>query len=339
MGKAVLLVSANPEDRNRLRLCLCNCYEVIESDDFGEAHRVFEGRKDDICLVVADIAYWNQTEEISGPIRKLSARVPVIAYSSGTDGKLESAALDAGVREIIRRPFLPAVVRKRTENTRKLFDLERQAESIRVRRDRIEGIFASTVENRSTVVKNHAARIRRYTEALLRHICGGESAFCHYGEKQILDISDAAALHDIGKIAVPEAILQKPGPLTRTEFEMVKQHTVRGCELLRHLDGVEDPEFLEWCRIICRSHHERCDGGGYPDGLSGDEIPVGAQAVGIADVYDALRSKLVYKAPIAHDRAVEMIASGQCGAFAPHLVQAFFAVAEQFRSIAQAYPS
>lgn len=341
MGKAVLLISAKLEERKLFRLCLRNRYESIEPNGLEQACREFELRRADICLLIADIEYLEQIKraEVLEFFREVSTFMPVIAYSSGSDEKLENAALDMGVSEIVHRPLMAAVLLKRIENTIKLFQLEKQANCMRKRSDRIEGVFASVVENRSMLARNHAARIRRYTEALVRCISRGENAPCRYSEKQIMNISDAATLHDIGKIAVPDTILQKPGPLSKMEFDIVKLHTVKGCELLCYLEGIEDAEFLACCRQICRSHHERYDGGGYPDGLSGEELPIWVQAVGIADVYDALISKLVYKAPIAHDKAVEMIASGQCGVFEPHLMQAFVAVAEQFRGIAQAFPN
>ena len=139
-------------------------------------------------------------------------------------------------------------------------------------------------------------------------------------EDQIL-ISDAASLHDIGKIVIPEEILNKPGKLTKEEFEVMKTHSARGADMLNSLPMRMESRLLKHAYAICRWHHERWNGGGYPDGLRGDEIPLSAQLVALADVYDALTSKRVYKPAFTHERAIEMILGGECGEFNPDILE------------------
>ena len=136
-------------------------------------------------------------------------------------------------------------------------------------------------------------------------------------------ICGAATLHDIGKIAIPDSVLKKPGKLTEEEFETMKQHTVMGCEILQTLDYVQNEEYFDYCYEICRHHHERWDGRGYPDGIAGDAIPLCSQVVGLADVYDALTNERVYKPAYSHKEAVAMICGGECGSFNPDLIDCF----------------
>ena len=150
-------------------------------------------------------------------------------------------------------------------------------------------------------------------------------------------ISSAAALHDIGKISVPDAVLNKPGRLTPEEFEIMKAHTTSGSHMLKGLNGIADETYLYYAYNICRHHHERWDGRGYPDGLDGDNIPIAAQAVGLADVYDALTTPRVYKEAYSTDRAVTMILNGECGVFSPKILDSFLRVKDQFAELARLY--
>lgn len=339
MEKAVLVVSEDPNDRAELNRCLCNRYPIIELEGLKQARETLTDWLDEICLVLADVSYARQKNDkmLAKLYRMAADRVPVLVFSRGSETGLEEEALAAGVQDVIRSPFLPAIVLNRVSNHIEMFAAREQNRCSSLHRDRTEGVFASIIENHNLRNQNHTARVRRYTEILLRAITYSDNIPHWFSEKQMMDIADAAALHDIGKIFVPESILQKPGPLTRVEFELVKLHTTKGYEMLQRLEGMEDPEFFVYCSSICLSHHERYDGSGYPEGLSGDRLPIEVQVVGIADVYDSLIQKLVYKDAIEHDKAVEMIVSGDCGSFEPYLVQCFYAVAEQFRSIAQQY--
>ena len=150
----------------------------------------------------------------------------------------------------------------------------------------------------------------------------------YHTPEMIEKISSVAVLHDIGKISIPDVILNKDSKLTRDEFEIMKQHTIKGCEILTTIpEDMMDRETFNLSYDICRHHHERWDGGGYPDGLKGDDISVYAQAVAVADVYDALTSPRVYKAAYPHEKAVEMIFDGECGCFNPKILKAFEMIA------------
>lgn len=140
-------------------------------------------------------------------------------------------------------------------------------------------------------------------------------------------------MHDVGKISVPDAILNKPGRLTSTEFEIMKTHTSLGGELLEHIPQMRELPFFSQAHDIARYHHERWDGRGYPEGLKGDEIPLWAQIVSIADVYDALVSPRCYKKAFTFEQALRMIVNGECGIFNPHILEAFLNIEDKLRDI------
>ena len=166
-----------------------------------------------------------------------------------------------------------------------------------------------------------------------------EKRFPEYGltTEKIDIISQAAAMHDIGKITVPDGILLKPGRLTKEEFEVMKEHTSKGSEMIASFVHLDDEEYFSYCYDICRHHHERYDGRGYPDGLKGDEINIAAQIVSIADVFDALVAERVYKKAFDKETAYNMILNGECGCFSPRLLDAFLAVKEEFFRLADNY--
>lgn len=197
----------------------------------------------------------------------------------------------------------------------------------------------NTIDTVSNVVafcnaepEHHPERLRKFTECLGK---GVMRMYPEYGlTRSALEvIVHAAAIHDIGKLAVPEEILQKPEGLTGQEWEIVKQHTVKGDEMIRSLICLDDKGVHDICCDIARHHHERYDGGGYPDGLKGEEISIGAQMVALADVYDALLSKRIYKEAIAPDRTFMMIMAGECGVFSPKLLRVFENVREEMEKL------
>jgi len=185
--------------------------------------------------------------------------------------------------------------------------------------------LSTTVKFRNFESGEHVKRMRNLTYIFLRMMRD------EYGLKPDLieTIADASVLHDIGKIAIPDSVLLKPGPLTKEEFEIMKTHTIRGCEILESLNYVPDQQYYQYCYEICRHHHERWDGNGYPDGLKGDDISIWAQAASLADVYDALTSNRVYKKAYSHNEAVAMILNGECGVFNPALMEYFAAIHDE----------
>ena len=189
-------------------------------------------------------------------------------------------------------------------------------------------------EFRSAETGEHTRRIKYFTRVLLRYLV---NYFPKYGltPSQVDKIARASALHDIGKVGIPDAILLKPGRLTDEEFEIMKTHTTIGCEMLEKSCRDRTSEFYQYCYDICRHHHERWDGRGYPDHLVGDEIPISAQIVAIADVYDALVSPRVYKSAFASSTAFDMIMNGECGEFSPDILECFALAKEDFFNIVE----
>lgn len=283
-------------------------------------------------------------------------KVPVILITSTETEKIEKESYDMGIIDIIRKPFDPYVVQRRVQNVVELYEhkhnleelvqaqtktLLAQAQDIAAKAAQLEeqseimvAALGTLVEYRNMETGQHINRVRSFTRILLEDIAQ------HYPEYalnpgKIKDIVSASAMHDIGKISIPDSILLKPGKLTPEEFEIMKTHAEKGDALLHTIPLKSNPQYMAYCYEICRHHHERWDGKGYPDHLVGDAIPISAQAVSVADVYDALTVDRCYKAAISHEKAVEMILDGQCGSFSHKIYDSFRRVSEQFREVAE----
>ena len=196
-------------------------------------------------------------------------------------------------------------------------------------------ILGTVVEYRNLESGEHVKRVGEYTRILAETFM---MEYPEYGltQDEINVIVSASALHDIGKITISDSILLKPGRLTKDEFEYMKSHTTRGCELLESMKNVLDPKYEKVSHEICRHHHERYDGKGYPDGLKGEAIPLSAQLVSVADVYDALVNERCYKDAFSPEEAFRMIVNGECGVFSPRLMEVFRMARLQFEKIAAA---
>lgn len=194
-------------------------------------------------------------------------------------------------------------------------------------------VLVAAIESRDLESGQHIKRIRYFTKALTQAVMEFHPEYNITGETADL-IYYASSVHDIGKIAIPDAIMLKPGRLTPDEFEIMKTHTTRGAELLGMLDDISDNNmYFKYCQEICYCHHERWDGKGYPRGLKGDEIPISAQIVSVADCYDALTSHRTYKTALSHEEAVDLILTGGCGAFSPQILKCFESVLSEFAKI------
>lgn len=274
----------------------------------------------------------------------LIEQLPVILITSETIRDSEDRAYSYGIADVIHKPFYPDIVKRRAQNIMDLYQhkanmerkLKEQEEAILAKEKKIQennefliSALSSVVEFRSSETGEHIRRIKYFTRILLKYLA---KYFPKYGitDAQINEIARASALHDIGKIGIPDSILLKPGKLTDEEFETMKTHTTIGCDMLKKFKKEEDNEFYRYCYDICRYHHERWDGNGYPDHLAGDEIPIWAQVVSIVDVYDALISERVYKAAFPHTVAYEMIQNGECGQFSPDILECFELANEDF---------
>lgn len=214
--------------------------------------------------------------------------------------------------------------------------LRGQAKKLNEVNETIIDSLSNIVEFRNLESKQHVKRIREYT------LCLGKSIMKLFPEyeltqKKLIQIGWAASLHDIGKIAIPDTIIRKPGKLTPDEYEYVKSHTTKGAEIIQETVHLSDMAVYEYAYDIARHHHEKYDGNGYPDGLKGDEISIAAQIVSLVDVYDALTSKRVYKVAYGPDKAYQMLVNGHGGAFSPKLLKAFAEVREEFESLLEKY--
>lgn len=286
---------------------------------------------------------------------KFMERIPVLVISGEAAPESEEKCLALGVADFIHKPFDETLVKHRISNVVELYsyknsledkvaeqtetltrqnrELQEQAEKLEKYNETIVDILGTVVESRNLESGDHIKRVKGYARILAQRLM---EMFPELGltAHDVDVIFSASALHDVGKIAIPDHILLKPGRLTPEEFEEMKTHTTRGCELLDSIEGAWNEEYKKVSYEICRYHHERYDGRGYPDGLAGDSIPLCAQIVSIADVYDALVSKRVYKEAYGKDTAYHMILDGECGTFSPKLIGAFEAAKGCFEELA-----
>lgn len=267
---------------------------------------------------------------------------PVIMISAEDAYSFIERAYDLGASDYITRPFDARVVCRRVSNTLMLYAKQKRlvqmvAEQV-YEKEKVSNtmisILSHIVEFRNNESGLHVVHIRTITEVLLRRLRKKTDRY-PLTEADISLISTASALHDIGKINIPEQILNKPGRLTKEEFEIVKTHSAVGEHMLRQIPFNQNEPLVKIAREICRWHHERWDGRGYPDGLKGDEIPISAQVVSLADVYDALTSERCYKAAFDHETALNMIVNGECGAFNPLLLECLMDGADQIKQAMQ----
>ena len=337
----ILIVDDSEMNRSILADMLEEEYEILEAQDGEEALAVLGEHHAEIALVLLDIVM----PRLDGfGVLEVMGRegwiedLPVIMISSESGSDQVARAYDLGVSEFISRPFDALAVRRRVLNTlilyakqKRLMDmveeqiLETQRQSVLMIQ-----ILSHIVEFRNGESGLHILHVRKLTDFLLRALMRKTAVYGLTGE-DINRISVGSALHDIGKIVIDEKILNKPGKLTAEEFAVMKTHAMKGAEMLDALGEHRDDPLVRTAYEICRWHHERYDGRGYPDGLRGDEIPISAQVVALADVYDALTSPRVYKAPIPHERAIQMIVDGQCGVFNPLLLECLRENADNIR--------
>lgn len=302
-------------------------YDVLQAKSRAECHNILSEKSRDIAAALIGVTDSKQDDfELLSDIAQMlpADDIPVIAIVQYSSGDSVGRAYRLGAADCIGTPFCAPHARLRIENILKLYDRQRflQGEIARqnaeARRSHrlLADISDSIIGYGSGESNMHLRRTAWIVSLLLDRLVNKTDK---YGltNNVCSCISAAAALHDIGKVGIDRAILNKPGKLTDEEFAVVRRHTVIGEEMIRSIDCYESEPFLKIAAQICRWHHERYDGGGYPDGLAGDDIPIAAQVVGIADVYDALVSDRVYSPAVTGERAFEMIANGECGAFSP----------------------
>ena len=338
--KTILIVDDVELNRAILAELFDDLYLIREAENGKQALQLLQEEQDQIVMVLLDIimpvmdgfdVLQFMTEQ------KWIDRIPVILITSESSDRAALKGYQLGVSDIINKPFNPDVVKRRVANiielfmhksnleklvTRQIETLEKQAQKINQVNDFLIETLSTAVEFRNCESGQHIKRIRHTTQVLMEAIAREYPEY-EISPYHIEKIASASAMHDIGKIAIPDSILNKPGRLTPDEFEVMKAHCIRGCEFLQSIHHAQDEEYFRFCYEICRHHHERWDGNGYPDRLKGDSIPIWAQVVSLADVYDALTSKRVYKEAYSHDKAVRMILGGECGVFNPKLLRVF----------------
>ena len=336
----ILIVDDSEMNRAILTGILDNDYDFLEAENGLQALDVLRAHRD-ISLVLLDIVM----PELDG-FGVLSAmneqhwidQTPVIMISAESDSMLVERAYQLGATDYISRPFDKSVVRRRVINTLMLYGkqkhLMRMITEQVYRREKsnrlMTGILSHIVEFRNAESGLHVQHIQTVSELLLRQLARKTDRYA-LTEDDIALISTASALHDIGKISIPDSILNKPGKLTAEEFEVVKTHAAVGASILQNLPMTQDEPLIQVAYQICRWHHERYDGHGYPDGLVGDQIPITAQVVSLADVYDALTGERCYKKAYPHETAVRMIQNGECGVFNPLLIECLLDIQDQLQ--------
>lgn len=351
--KTILIADDAEVNRELLRLIFEDRFNIMEAKDGEETIELLDSDHDRISLLFLDLVMPRKSGlDVMKHMRLMGymTNIPVIMVTGEATTETDLRAYEYGASDIIYKPFEPKIVMRRALNIIELFEnrfdierkLDERTKELVASQKKLEqsnefliNALSSVVEFRSLESGEHIRRVKHFTRIIINYV---NKFYPEYGltKEKIALIVSASALHDIGKIAIPDSILLKPAKLTEEEFKEMKKHTIYGCSLLENFRQ-DESEFYRYCYDICRWHHERYDGGGYPDHLVGEDIPIWAQVVSIVDVYDALVSKRVYKAPYAEDEAARMIHRGECGVFSPKILNCFdlakedlFALSERF---------
>ena len=337
----VLIIDDSELNRDLLKEMLRDRYEILEAADGEKGLALLYELGTKISLVLLDVVM----PKVGGfdvlavmQKERWLDDIPVMMISAEDSPAFIQKAYDMGASDYITRPFNMNVVRQRSDNITKLYAKQRRLLSLvtsqiqeKERNNHIIiSILSEVVGLKNGESRKHILNVSRITELLLSRVMQRSSRYHLTWQDEAL-ITNAAALHDIGKIGIDEKILNKPGKLTKEEFEIMKTHTLIGAKMIENLEGFQEEPLVKVTYAICRWHHERWDGRGYPDSLKGDAIPISAQIVSLADVYDALTSKRVYKDAFAHEKAIQMILDGECGLFNPLLLDCLLDIKDQLK--------
>lgn len=340
----IMIVDDAEMNREILMAILGDEYEYVQAENGRQAiHILQQDMNIDLMLLDINMPEMNgfQVLDRMNTFHWIND-IPVIMISSEEKKDVIERAYILGAEDYIRRPFDAFIVRRRVQNILNLYANQKRlmqmvADQIYEKEENnnlLIGILSHVVEFRNSESGEHILHIRTATELLLRRLVQKTDEY-HLSESDIVMITTASALHDIGKISISESILNKPGKLTREEFSIIKTHTTIGADIINQMTTKMEKPLLRIAGEICRWHHERWDGHGYPDGLIGEQIPIAAQVVALADVYDALTSKRCYKDAYDHETALDMILAGECGAFNPLLLKCLQEIAPRLRMDAQ----
>ena len=351
-SNTILIVDDDAINRKVLGKIFSQYYAVEEAGNGRAGLEQLMGGFNRFCAVLLDV----MMPEMTGievlrwmKERGLLEKIPVFLITSERSEDVVREAYQLGVMDVIQKPVVSYVVLRRVRSVIELFEarkhlstvveyqgaalLEQAQKIIQLNQGMIEAL-ATAIEFRNEESGGHVQRICQITRILLEHTDFG------YGlsKEEVENIALASILHDVGKITIPDSVLTKPGRFTPQEYEVMKSHTTKGVAILEHITQLQDSGIYNYARDIARHHHERWDGKGYPDGLVGAEISPWAQVVSLADVYDALSCKRVYKVPFPRMQVLEMIRTGQCGLFNPHLLDSFFSVEDRLFVLYQNLP-
>ncbi len=333
----ILIIDDDFINRELLKNIFSSQYTFEEAENGAEGLKQIEKHLEKLCAIILDV----EMPEMNGiellkviSERGVTEKVPTFFITAREDDKFVEMAYELGIMDVVSKPVTPVVIQRRVKTVIDLFSaretlsatVKGQEEKLSESAKAIDELNRGTIEALATAIEfrdiesgQHVSRIYGITKYILSHTPFGDGM----SEDDIESIARGAIMHDVGKIAISDVILNKPGRLTKEEFEMMKQHTVKGDVLLQQIAQIQTHESYRYACDIARHHHERWDGRGYPDGLRGDEISKAAQVVSIADVYDALVSVRVYKKAFTPDEAVRMIKNGECGVFNPALIESF----------------
>lgn len=343
----LLIVDDSELNRALLANIFESSYEIQEAENGKEGLALILSGRDSLSAVLLDVVM----PEMNGlqvlhamKSEGLLGQIPVFLITAESSEAVMQEAYELGVMDVISKPVIPYVVQRRVDSVVELFSARRmlgkkvhlqqhrllqQAQQLAQMSFGMVEALSTTIEFRSDESGEHVRRIHHITEYLLQHTPLGEGL----SKEEITLISMASIMHDVGKISIPDAILNKPGRLTPEEYEIMKTHTTKGAELLARIPQMRDNPTYPYAYDIALHHHERWDGRGYPEGLAGDQISIWAQIVSLADVYDALISKRCYKNALGYEEALAMICGGQCGTFNPRLLTCFLAVEPEIRKL------
>ena len=328
--QTILIVDDAEFNRDILKEILGENYNYLEAENGNQAIQMIgDNLEIDLMLLDINMPQMNGFEVLA--IMKRSQcleETPVIMISSEESVDTMRKAYEMGITDYITRPFDSVIVKKRVQNTLGLYANQKHLINVVYNQvyEKEENnnimirILSNVLGSRNSESRDHILHIKTVTELMLRQLVKITDAY-PMTEVDIALITTASSLHDIGKIYIPEEILNKPGRLTDEEFKIMKTHSELGAEIIQNMNFPKDNPLVHTSWEICRWHHERWDGKGYPDGLKGEKIPISAQVVSIADVYDALTSERCYKKAFDHDTAIQMILDGQCGQFNPILLK------------------
>lgn len=337
----ILIVDDSEMNRMVLSQILSDEFDCVEACDGTEAIAYLREHEAELSLVLLDIVM----PKLDGfgvlssmNIHQWLDSLPVVVISGETGNDYVRRAYEMGATDYISRPFDAVIVHRRVNNTIKLYDRQKKLAMLatdqlykREKSNRIMiNILSHIVEQRNSESGLHVLHINLIAEILAKRLVQKTKQY-PMSREDIAILRAASSLHDIGKLGIPEEVLNKPGRLTQEEFQIVKKHSMIGADMLGTISVYQDEPLVRMSYEVCRWHHERWDGGGYPDGLKGDQIPIAAQIVSLADVYDALTGERVYKKAFSHEEAVQMILNGECGCFNPILLECFLDVQDKLR--------